>query len=308
MTKSIVIAHRGASGERPEHTASAYKLAIDQGCDFVEPDLVLSRDGVLIVRHENEISETTDVADRPTYADRRTRKVVDGKAVEGWFAEDFTFDELKTLRCKERLPDLRPQNTVYDRTDPILSFEELIALAREDGATRGRPVGLYVEMKHPAYFATLGFDMPRAVADVLRRHGLGGADAPVIVECFESAAVKSVRGLVSVRLGQLVAPSEGEMLTPGRLAEIATYASAIGPEKSLATPQVIADAHAADLQIHAWTYRAENTFLAPAFRSGDGDAAHGDLEGEIRRAVADGIDGVFCDYPAIARRVIDAAQ
>jgi glycerophosphoryl diester phosphodiesterase len=313
MTKPIVIAHRGASGERPEHTRSAYDLAIDQGCDFVEPDLVFSKDGVLVVRHENEISETTDVASHPAFADRRTVKVVDGVHVEGWFTEDFTLDELKTLRCRERLPRLRPQNTRFDGEDPILTFEALIALAREGGARRGRAVGLYVEMKHPTYFRALGFSMERAAADALDRHGLNAPEAPVIVECFEPSAMTAMRRLTPVRLGQLIAaggapadggPAYAEMTTPEGLAAIAEYAHAIGPEKSLVTPKLITDAHAAVLRVHAWTYRPENLFLPPPFQRGDDPAAHGDLIGEIGNAVRNGVDGVFCDLPAVARLAI----
>lgn len=328
MTKPIVIAHRGASGERPEHTRSAYELAIAQGCDFVEPDLVMSKDGVLIVRHENEIGETTDVAEHPAFASRRTYKVIDGKQIAGWFAEDFTFDELKTLRCRERLPALRPQNTRYDGQDPILAFEELIELARDGGAQRGRAVGLYVEMKHPTYFASIGLPVERALADILRAHGLDGEDAPVFVECFEPTAVKAMRDLVGSRLGQLIAAdgapfdavvrgealTYAEMTTARGLKIIAEYAHAVGPDKALigVQPALIADAHTAALRVHPWTFRAENALLPSAFQRGDPadanfDAAHGDVESELAQALARGVDGVFCDYPAIARKVIDAA-
>jgi glycerophosphoryl diester phosphodiesterase len=320
LSRPLVIAHRGASGERPEHTRSAYDLAIAQGCDFIEPDLVISRDGVLIVRHENEISETTDVADHPAFADRRMIKTIDGRRVEGWFTEDLTLTELKTLRCRERLPQLRPGNTRYDGVDEILTLEEAIAIAR-DGS-----VGLYLELKHPTYFAGLGLPMEATLAAMLRRHGLDGPQAPVIVECFESTAVKAMGTLTGVRLGQLIA-AEGapfdavsrrealtyaEMITPRGLAAIAAYAHAIGPEKTLIWPwdgpetSLIGDAHAAGLLVHPWTFRAENPFLPPAFRREPSDA--GDLAGELRRAVTSGADGVFCDYPAVARDVIDAAK
>ena len=314
VTRPIVIAHRGASGERPEHTRSAYELAIDQRCDYVEPDLVFSKDGVLIVRHENEIGATTDILGRPEFADRRTTKTVDGARVEGWFAEDFTLAELKTLRCRERLPDLRPQNTRYDTLDDILTLEDLIDLVRDGGARRGRPVGLYIEMKHPSYFETLGLSMPHALSRVLREHGLDGDNAAVIVECFEPSAVKAIRTLIGARCGQLIAaegapaddgPAYAEMLTPDGLRAIAAYADAIGVEKSLVTPSLCAEAHAAGLQVHAWTYRPENLFLPPAYRYGKAPEDYGDLEGELADAIANGVDGVFCDLPGVARSVIN---
>ncbi|HEY3812373.1 MAG TPA: glycerophosphodiester phosphodiesterase family protein [Caulobacteraceae bacterium] len=304
MTRPIVIAHRGASGERPEHTRSAYELAIQQRCDYVEPDLVFSKDGVLIVRHENEIGATTDISGRPEFAERRTRKTIDGPQVEGWFAEDFTLAELKTLRCRERLPDLRPQNTRWDTLDDILTLEELIGIVRDATQQRGRPVGLYVEMKHPAYFATLGYSMPDALADVLRKHDLDRADAAVIVECFEPDAVKAIRGLIAARCGQLIAEA-GAMLTPKGLRDVAAYAQAIGVEKALVTRDLCGGAHAAGLQVHAWTYRPENMFLPPAFRWGKDPSDHGDLEGEIAAAIAAGVDGVFCDCPGIARAAVN---
>jgi glycerophosphoryl diester phosphodiesterase len=305
MRRPIVIAHRGASAERPEHTLSAYELAIDQRCDYVEPDLVFSKDGVLIVRHENEIGATTDILGRPEFADRRTTKTIDGADVEGWFAEDFTLAELKTLRCRERLPALRPQSARYDTLDDILTLEELIALVRDAGARRGRPVGLYIEMKHPSYFASLGFSMPNALADVLRRHGLHGDDAPMIVECFEAPAVKAIQALIRVRRGQLIAASSADMTTAAALQDIATYAGAIGVEKSLVTPALCAEAHRAGLQVHAWTYRPENFFLAPDFRWGEDETERGDLEGEIAAAVQAGVDGLFCDCPGVARAAVN---
>ncbi|HWE47442.1 MAG TPA: glycerophosphodiester phosphodiesterase family protein [Caulobacteraceae bacterium] len=304
MAKPIVIAHRGASGERPEHTRSAYELAIEQRCDYVEPDLVFSRDGVLVVRHENEIGATTDIRGRPEFADRRTIKTIEDARVEGWFTEDFTLAELKTLRCRERLPDLRPQNTRYDTLDEILTLEELVALARDAGRRRGRAVGLYIEMKHPSYFAALGFSMPSALAGVLRAHDLDRAEAAVIVECFDADAVKAMGALTDVRLGQLIGEADAR-LTPSGLRDLAQHAHAIGIEKSLVTGALCADAHAAGLQVHAWTYRPENAFLPPAYRFGKDPAEYGDLERELADALGKGVDGVFCDLPGVARRVVN---
>ncbi|MBS0296675.1 MAG: glycerophosphodiester phosphodiesterase [Proteobacteria bacterium] len=299
----IVIAHRGASAERPEHTRSAYELAIAQGCDFIEPDLVISRDGVLIVRHENEISGTTDVAGHPEFADRRRTRTIDDQALEGWFTEDFTLAELKTLRCRERLPGLRPQNTRFDGQDPILTFEELL-----DIAAAGR-VGVYAELKHPTWFRALGLPLEEPVAAALERRGWLGADAPVILESFESRSVQRLKATTGCRTGQLIAlegrPHGGsemtyeQMLAPRGLNRLRAWADAIGPDKAWLDrkPGLVADAHAAGLQVHCWTFRPENAFLPREFQRGADPAAHGDMAGELARAKALGVDAVFCDLP-----------
>jgi glycerophosphoryl diester phosphodiesterase len=320
--RPVVIAHRGASGERPEHTLSAYSLAIVQGADFIEPDLVVTRDGVLICRHENEIGGTTDVASRPAFADRRTTKTVDGHAVEGWFAEDFTLTELKTLRCRERLPELRPESAAFDGQEPILTFQELIDLTR----SAPRPVGLYPELKHVGFLATAGHDLVALVAEQLRGAGLASRDAPVWVQCFEVAPLKRLRRLVDTRLVQLMAARAGppdvpgssaaDYVSPEGLRAIADYADGLGAEKALVLPRgpdkrslvptrLARDAHAAGLKVNAWTCRAENAFLPLELRRGDpGDPAysrlHGDLAGECRALFTAGVDGVFCDHPALA--------
>lgn len=315
-SRPIVIAHRGASGERPEHTLSAYRLAIEAGADFIEPDLVVSRDGVLICRHETEIGATTDVAARPAFADRRTRKSVDGQPVEGWFAEDFTLAELKTLRCRERIPALRPANAAFDGQDQIVTLQELIDLARPAG------VGLYCELKHPTDLAAAGHDTLALLAHALKRNGLDRRDAPVIAECFEVGAVRRLREAVDVRLTQLIAaegappdrptgPSHAEMISPAGLRQIAGYADGIGPEKrlvlprsadggSLAPTRLCADAHDAGLFVHAWTFRAENAFLPDELRRGEAPGGRGDLETECELGFAAGLDGLFCDQPAQA--------
>ena len=183
--KPIVIAHRGASGERPEHTAMAYRLAVEEGADFIEPDLVVTQDGHLVVRHENEISGTTDVAAHPQFASRKTAKVIDGERIEGWFTEDFTLDELKTLRARERLPLLRPKSAKFDGLDAIPTFQEVIDLARQQSACCGRPIGIYPEMKHPAYFASIHLPIERRLAEALTRNNLGGVHDLVFVQSFE---------------------------------------------------------------------------------------------------------------------------
>ncbi len=302
--RPIVIAHRGASGERPEHTASAYALAFQQGCDFVEPDLVMTRDGVPVVRHENEISGTTDVAERPEFADRKVVKTIDDVRLEGWFTEDFTLEELKTLRCRERLPDLRPANTAFDGQEPVLTFEELLDLAAAAG------VGVYAELKHPTWFRAIGLALEPAVAAALAARGWLGPEAPVILESFEPTCVQRLKALTDCRTGQLIAldgrPHGGsemtyeQMLAPRGLARVRAWADAIGPDKAWLErrPDLIADAHAAGLQVHPWTYRPERAFLPAAFREAG-------MEAEIEAALSAGVDGLFCDLPGVARRLVD---
>lgn len=324
----LVIAHRGASGERPEHTISAYRLAIEQGADVIEPDLVMTRDGVFVARHENEISETTDVAARPEFADRRTTRTIDGVEVTGWFTEDFTLAELKTLRARERLPQLRPDNTRYDGLDPIPTFEEVVALARAESERTGRTIGVYPELKHPSHFESLGLDPVGAFAAEARRLGLDRADSPIFVQCFEVGPLERLNALIDSPLVQLVAAEGGPadrpgtaysaMITPAGLAAIAAYADGIGPEKTLILPRdadgrslaptsLVADAHAAGLKVHPWTFRAENYFLPRELRLGlairpDHLRRHGDLDAELRAFYALGVDGVFTDFPAAAVR------
>lgn len=313
-TRPIVIAHRGASGERPEHTIASYTRAIAQGADFIEPDLVATKDGVLVARHENEISETTDVADHPAFAARRTTKTIDGRAVTGWFTEDFTLAELKTLRARERLPALRPGNTAY-ADERIPTLDEVIALAKAHG------VGIYPETKHPSHFRALGLPLEPPLLAALATAGWTERDAPVFIQSFEVDNLKMLRGQTRVRLIQLVdaegAPADGAaesyaaMLTPAGLKAIAGYADGIGPAKALVIPRdtagrsapptrLVADAHAAGLAVHPWTFRAENMFLPAELRRGDGRGAHGDVVAEMRAFVAAGVDGLFSDFPALA--------
>jgi len=326
-----VIAHRGASGERPEHTRSAYLLAIEQGADFIEPDLVMSRDGALVVRHENEISETTDVAEHPEFAARKTIRTIEGRQVSGWFTEDFTLAELKTLRAKERLPKLRPDSVQYDGQDEILTFAEVAAIAREATARTGRTIGVYPELKHQAWFTSLGFDPETALVDALTTLGWVGKDAPVFVQCFEVGPLERLNRRIDAPLIQLMSAEGGPADRPGLtyaamatavgLKAVAAYADGVGVEKtmviprdaearSLATTALAADAHAAGLLVHIWTMRAENHFLPLERRRGltgssDYPRLHGDLAGEIEAFRAAGVDGVFADFPAIAASVRD---
>lgn len=317
-----VVAHRGASGARPEHTLAAYERAILECADFIEPDVVATKDGVLVARHENEIGGTTDVASRAAFADRRTTRLIDGVPVTGWFTEDFTLAELKTLRATERLPQLRPENTAFDGLYPIPTLDEVMDLARHSVTCDGAPVGVYPETKHPSYFDALGLSLEEPLVAELRRNGLDSADAPVIVQSFEVGNLKELDGLTEAPLAQLVNSTGrpwdlaaagdprtyADLVTPAGLAEIATYADGIGVEKGVAIPRnadgtlgnptpVIADAHAAGLDVHGWTFRKENAFLPAEFRSSADPAETGDLAGEIAVFLEAGLDGFFTDDP-----------
>lgn len=310
----LVIAHRGASGERPEHTLAAYELAIDQGADYIEPDLVVTKDGVLVARHENELSDTTDVAAREEFADRRRSKTIDGQLVAGWFAEDFTLAELRTLRARERLPAIRPQNARYDGLYQVPTLEEIVKLVRAKEAETGRRIGLYPELKHPEFMLqSEGIDTVDLLLAELKRLGITAAD-PVFIQCFEVGPLKRLRQRSDFKLVQLVSTTGGpadepgmtyaEMLSPSGLAEIATYADAIGADvRLLLQPDgkptsLIADAHAAGLKVHGWTVRKENAFLPPSLRKGQGDAAKGNIIALFFLLRDAGIDGVFTDDPA----------
>ncbi|WEK56927.1 MAG: glycerophosphodiester phosphodiesterase [Candidatus Brevundimonas phytovorans] len=320
-----VIAHRGASGERPEHTASAYRLAIEQGADFIEPDLVMTRDGQFVVRHENEIGGTTDVAERPEFAARRATKVIDGVQTTGWFTEDFTLAELKTLRARERLPLLRPANSAWNDQEPFLTFDEVVALAREESARAGRVIGVAPELKHPSYFAGLGLPMEDSLVATLERHGLTDADAPLLIQCFEVGPLQRLNARIDAPLLQLMSVSGGPadrpdltyaaMSTPEGLSAVAAYADAIGVETGMILPRdasgrslpptpLIAYAHAAGLKVVVWTFRAENAFLPLEHRRGEAPADHGDLTAYLQAFHALGVDAVFSDFPgkAVAAR------
>ncbi|HKZ32484.1 MAG TPA: glycerophosphodiester phosphodiesterase [Vicinamibacteria bacterium] len=328
----IVIAHRGASGERPEHTLAAYELGIAQGADFVEPDLVATKDAVLVCRHENEISSTTDVASRPEFAARRTTKTIDGTPTTGWFTEDFTLAELRTLRARERLPQLR--GTAFDGRFGVPTFEELLALVAATNARpdrRGRALGVYPETKHPSYFEGLGLALEKPLLDALRRHGLDRADAPVFIQSFEVSNLRRLAALTRVPLVQLVEPegrpwdftlgrfarTYADMLRPEGLRDIAAYARGIGVHKNLVLPRggderllpptpLVRDAHAAGLLVHVFTLRAENQFLPAELRRGPSLLATGDVAIEAELFLKAGVDGFFIDQPAIGVKARDA--
>jgi len=309
----IVIAHRGASGERPEHTLAAYELAIEQGADFIEPDLVVTRDGVLVARHENEISGTTDVADHPGFADRRATRTIDGQQVTGWFVEDFTLAELRTLRARERLPQLRVANTRFDGQFAVPTLAEVIALVRARESATGRPIGIYPELKHPAYLAQHGHDVVALLVDQLHAAGYRGAEDPVFIQCFEVAPLVRLRALTALRLIQLASADGGPadrpgltyaaMLADSALPRIADYADGVGVELSLVVGSdgvptgLVGAAHAGGLAVHAWTLRRENAFLPPSLRRGEDPAAPGDYAAMWRVLAQAGVDGVFTDNP-----------
>jgi glycerophosphoryl diester phosphodiesterase len=333
----LLIAHRGASGYRPEHTLACYALAIAQGADYVEPDVVTTADGELVVRHENEIGGTTDVAAHREFADRRTTKVVDGTALAGWFTEDFTLTELKTLRAVERLPAARPGNTVFDGVHQIATLQEVVELARCSRTPEGRRVGILAEIKHSTYFAGLGLPLEARLLDVLEAGGYAGAEDPVVIQCFETTNLRWLAQQTTIRLGQLVdgvgAPPDlraagdprryADLVTPAGLAEIRRYADVLGLSKDLIIPRdatgrllsptpVVAHAHRAGLEVYGWTFRRENQFLPRQFRSSDHPAEPGDLQGEIATFLAAGMDSCITDnpdLPDLARRpaVLDAS-
>jgi glycerophosphoryl diester phosphodiesterase len=339
-----VIAHRGASALRPEHTLAAYQQAIDDGADIIEPDLVITRDGVLVARHENAIAilnadgtvkeATTDVVDRPEFAGRKTTKTIDGQTITGWFTEDFTLAEIKTLRARERIPAVRPANLAFDGRFAIPTLQEVIDLAKAQSARTGRTIGIYPETKHPTYFRTIGLPLEPPLLAVLDRNGWNHRDAPVFVQSFEVGNLQAIRQHSSVRLVQLVAPSGrpydfvaqgnantrsyADLITPAGLREVARYANAIGPFKTLVVPvkdglpgeptSLVAMARAEGLAVHIWTLRPENVFLPQGLRKAPASdpTVRGDSMAEIIAYLRAGIDGFFTDDPAVGRAAVRA--
>lgn len=328
-----VYAHRGASALLPEHTLAAYAQAISDGADYIEPDLVMTKDGAMVARHENEIGSTTDVASRAEFADRRTRKVIDGQVVEGWFSEDFTLAELKTLYARERLPQLR--GTAFDGQFRIASLDEIITFLVQQAGRANRGIGLAPEIKHGSYFRGIGLPMEDKLLAALRGNAYTNV-APILLQSFETANLRALhdkRGKASnIRLLQLLGAPKAQpadavlnndpltyaqMMTPAGLRDIARYADAIGAEKSalvavdaqgrLGAPSaLIADAHAAGLQVVAYTFRPENPFLPAAMRQGEQNARNPDASvAEMRAFLQAGIDAFFTDDPALGRRAVD---
>ncbi|MCX5338027.1 MULTISPECIES: glycerophosphodiester phosphodiesterase [unclassified Streptomyces] len=319
-----IIGHRGASGYRPEHTLGSYQLALDLGAHVVEAgDLVPTKDGHIVCRHEPEIGGTTDVADHTEFAGRRTTKLLDGVSVTGWFTEDFTLAELKTLRAIERIPANRPHNTLYNGRWEIPTFEEVLKWQDEQTRKRGKQVWIYPETKHPTYFRKLGLGLEERVAKLLRKYGKDGKNAPVILQSFEPTSIQRLNKLVGNPLVVLLSSATSrpwdfvetgdprtvaDLITPKGLKEIAGYAQGIGPTLDLVIPKdangnlttpttLVADAHKAGLILHPYTMRNENPFLPTEFRKGTDADAYGDVFGAYRTYFATGIDGVFTDNP-----------
>ena len=325
-TSPIIIAHRGASGYRPEHTLAAYELAIALGADYIEPDLVSTKDGILIARHENEISETTDVASHAEFAHLQTTKIIDGESKTGWFTEDFTLKELKTLRAKERIPQVRSQNTTYDGLFEIPTLQEIINLVKVKSGEINRAIGIYPETKHPTYFQSIGLALEAPLLTTLTANGYQGANAPIFIQSFEVGNLQDLSTKTDLPLVQLLNNSGKpydfvisgcertytDLVTASGLKEIAKYAQAVGIHKNLLVPRdnngklrrrgaacrqisptsLVIDAHAAGLLVHVWTFRNEDCFLPLDFQ--------GNPQAEYELFFSLGVDGVFSDYPDTA--------
>jgi glycerophosphoryl diester phosphodiesterase len=319
----LIIGHRGSAGYRPEHTLAAYELGARMGADYVEPDLVTTKDHVLVARHEPNITDTTDVASHPEFASRKTTKTIDGVTQTGWFTDDFTLAELKTLRAKERLPDVRQRNTLYDGRYQVPTFQEVIDLVKRLDRELHRDIGIYPETKHPTYFRAEGLPLEELLVQTLNRNGLNHHGAKVFVQSFEISNLKALNKVLRVPLVQLldspnVKPGDvlaaggtttyGDLATGAGLKGVAKYADGVGPFKdyiiprdasghSLAPTSFVADAHAAGLVVHPYTFRNENQFLPLEDRRGADPNAYGNAFAEDQRFFAAGVDGIFTDNP-----------
>ena len=324
-----LIGHRGASGYRPEHTLASYELAIQQCADYIEPDVVPTKDGHLVARHEPNITETTDVSDpalHPEFADRKTTKVVDGISQTGWFTEDFTLAELRTLRAGERLPLVRPDNTAFDGLYPIPTLDEVFDLAKHSRSCSGKPIGVAPETKHPTYFRSIGLPTDAKVVAELKAHGWTKKSDPVVIQSFETGNLKALAKATKVPLIQLVdcsgapydlvaagsATTYADLVTPQGLRGIKRYADQVALCKDVMIPRdadgrllaptpVIRDAHRAGLSITGWTFRRENQFLPLQYRSSTDPNAVGDLNDEIETFLDAGMDNFFTDNPNIGQ-------
>lgn len=328
----LVIAHRGASGYVPEHTLGAYALAVTMSSDYIEPDVVMTRDGHIIARHDNELGLTTNVAEHPEFASRYRTQSVDGREISGWFTEDFTLAEIKTLRSIERIPNIRPGNKRMDGAFDVPTMQEIIDLAKGLEVSYNRRIGIYPEIKHGSHFQRLGLAMEQPLVDILHSNGYLGPEAPIYLQSFEVSNLRELKNITDLRLIQLFGnPSSQpfdqavlgstltyrEMATPEGLREIATYAYAVGPDKSYIIPRdennrlgeptnFVQDAHAVGLKVHPYTFRAENSFLPAEFMSDDPSPdAIGNFSGEVSAFYATGIDGMFSDQPDISVRIRD---
>ncbi|PPF58618.1 glycerophosphodiester phosphodiesterase [Clavibacter michiganensis] len=333
--RPLVIAHRGASGYRPEHSAAAVRLGFAQGADAVEPDLVASSDGVLVIRHENELSGTTDVADRPEFADRRATRVVDGVERTGWFTEDMTWAEIRTLRCRERVPAARPDSAAHDDEETVLSLPDLLRIIDQESTRHGRPLGMVAEIKHATHFAALGMPLDELLARDLREHGWADDASRLTIESFERSALLGVRAhgiaarLVYLLEGRGAAIDEvarhgdsavtfEEQLTDAGLAALAAEVDGISvgvericradgfgsADEAAPVSDLVERAHRAGLSVFTWTLRPENAFLPRSLRSPGAKSAHGDFGTHWGRLLDAGVDGVFVDHPDLAVRLV----
>ncbi|XNZ00168.1 glycerophosphodiester phosphodiesterase family protein [Micrococcus luteus] len=329
-----VVAHRGASGYRPEHTLAAYELAVAQGADVIEPDLVSTKDGVLVDRHENLIDGTTDVAERPEFADRKTTKVVDGVEQTGWFTEDFTLAELKTLRAKERLPETRPGSAEYDGMYQVPTLTEVLELRERLSAEYGREIGIIPEIKHPTYFDSIGLSQEEGVVEALTEFGLNKRNAPATVQSFELSNLEDLNTELGLKadtaflLWHSGYPYDAEAAGDEER-DYAYFASAeglrearragvdaIGPELTMVIAPnadgslgedtgLVDRAHREHLEVFPYTFRAENRFLYTDFRSSSDPDAHGDVIGQVKAFLEVGIDGFFIDHPDLGVQAVD---
>ena len=337
-----LIGHRGAPALRPEHTLASYTQAIEDGANIIEPDLVSTKDGVLVARHENAIAilnadgtvreATTDIVDRPEFASRKATKTIDGTAVTGWFTEDLTLAELKTLRARERIPAIRPANVAFNGQFQVPTFQEVIDLAKSKSIEKGRTIGIYPETKHPTYFKSIGLPLEKRLVDMLALNGWNSKDAPVFIQSFEVANLKEIRGLTTARIVQLLLSagrpfdfvavgaaetrSYADLITPAGLKEVATYANAIGPSKDMVIPLVngnlgtptalVTNAKAAGLVVHIYTLRPENAFLPANLKKVPvtDNTVRGDSITEIQTFLQAGVDGFFTDDSAVGREAI----
>ncbi|WP_102194466.1 glycerophosphodiester phosphodiesterase family protein [Microbacterium aurantiacum] len=313
----LVIGHRGAPGYRPEHSRSSYELALAMGVDAVEPDIVATKDGVLVVRHENEISGTTDVAEHPEFADRRTTKRVDGQALTGWFTEDFTWAELTMLRGRERLPEVRLSSASFDGSQAILRLSDVLDIVRAGSIEHGREIGVVLEVKHATYFASIGLDLAPLIERDLRASGWADGELPLIIECFESTVLGQLRerGIVASYVYLIEASGRPYDLLVAQGKQALTYKATVAPRgldglvgkvdgisvnKRMLLAKgntIVTDAHARGLKVFTWTARPENAFLGAEFRGAGGPGAYGDYESEWAAIARTGVDGVFVDHP-----------
>ncbi|MBJ9720919.1 glycerophosphodiester phosphodiesterase [Acinetobacter calcoaceticus] len=337
--KILVIGHRGASALRPEHTLASYQKAIDDGADFIEPDLVSTKDGVLVTRHENEIGGTTNISTLTQFADRKVTKNIDGVDLTGWFTEDLTLNELQQVKARERIPEFRPANTAYNDLYSIPTLEQVIELAEANYKKTGKIIGLYIETKHPTYFKNKDLAMEDTLLKTLAKYQYTRDIAPIYLQSFEVSNLKYLKDqldlhktLKHAQIIQLydaktsrpadfvesgVSKTYGDLATAQSLKDVAKYANGVGPSKnyilnfnndgSVQTTSFITDAHAAGLKVHPYTFRPENNFLPQPLKCSDKPAERcptGALK-EFEVYFKAGVDGVFTDDPALGREAVN---